>query len=1263
MIFRRTTSRRRRTPLSLLLAGCMGLALLGAAPVTATAAGSTDPSDAASLTDAPDYAPADCAVPEQEDQARCYAMVRTDKNRKAALRDSGPAPTALGPADIKAAYNLPDGGKGQTVAVVLANGNSHAEDDLAVFRSHYGLSPCTTANGCFRKVDQRGGTDYPADDEGWALESALDVDAVSSACPACNILMVEADSAGLSDLGAAVDTAVELGAKFVSNSYGLPGEHPFQTFMDEHYDHPGVAMTVSSGDIGHVQSWPATNPNVTAVGGTSLTRDGDTDRGWRESAWADGGSGCGLYSTRPAYQAGLDTGCETRSTADISAVADPYTGLAVYSSLGADGWAQVGGTSLSSPLVAGMYALAGTPAEGTYPVTYPYSNGGGLHDVDTGTNDTCGDVTCTAGRGYDGPTGLGTPDGVSALGIRSFGTLTGKVTDRNGAPVASAAVTFTDKAEGRSYTATTDAKGAYTQRAAVGTYTLTTSHFSYEAVTRSSLRLSEGDTVRTDIALKKLPTRTLSGKVTDGGEHGWPLYAKVAVDGYPYAPVYTRPETGTYSVELPKSGSYKLRVTPVSSGYEAQQIGVEPGTSDLTRDVRMGVDKASCVAAGYGYGVSTGFEQWTGTEPREGWTVDKRGTAGYGWDFNHAWFANATGGTGGYAVVSPLAHEGAAMDTDLVSPPVDLRGRSGRVQFDTVYAGTMGASADAEVSTDGGATWLSVWHVQNGRSLITHVDVDVPEIAGKSGVTFRFRFSGSDAAIWEVDSVQIGSCTPIDGGLVAGRVIDGNTGDGIDAALVTAGTDQDGSVVATAAADDPAAPSGFYALFAEGTGRRTFNATANRYTSGAGSAKVVADRLNRLDITLQTGRLAVQKGKLSFSGRHGTKATQTVKLTNTGRVPLHVDLGEQSTGYTAPSSTTGTAETAASTDSAWRPVAAYPEPIRLNTAALHEGKVYSVGGYDNNVAPIRRGYVYDPVADAWTRIADMPTALQEPASGFVGGTLYVVGMSDGVSQLYAYHPGDDKWTRRADLPVPVSSNGASVLGGRLYVLGADAQMYSYAPATDSWTRRADYPEKINRGGCASVAAEIICAGGVSNSEVLTSVYRFNPAANTWTRAADLPSPAWGMNVAGANGRLQVVGGNGEYLSRAVAEFDPVTNVWKSLHDADFTAYYAGGSCGLYQVGGLGQPGTVRGGTRVAVLPGYDQCSGDDVTWLSENRAAVDLAPGRSVTVEVSVDSSVLSGPGDYAAKLNLDTDTPYLGQSIKTTLHVTAPRGKGKTSH
>jgi subtilase family serine protease len=351
-----------------------------------------------------------CAATPAPGFAACNALVRTDS----AARPFAPAaPSGLSPANLHAAYKLPTaGGAGLTVAIVDAYDDPKAESDLAVYRSTFGLPACTTANGCFRKVNQTGGTSYPAGNTGWAEEISLDVDMVSAVCPQCHILLVEATTASIANLGTAVNTAVRLGAVAVSNSYG-GAEYSGETSADTYYNHPGVAITVSSGDSGYGVEYPAASRYVTSVGGTSL-RTASTTRGWSETAWSGAGSGCSRYEAKPTWQ--HDTGCARRTVADVSAVADPATGVAVYDTYGVGGWLVFGGTSVASPVIAAVYALAGRPAAGSVPASLAYSHTGNLFDVTSGSNGSCGSsYLCTAKAGYDGPTGLGTPNGTGAF--------------------------------------------------------------------------------------------------------------------------------------------------------------------------------------------------------------------------------------------------------------------------------------------------------------------------------------------------------------------------------------------------------------------------------------------------------------------------------------------------------------------------------------------------------------------------------------------------------------------------------------------------------------------------------------------------------------------------------------------------------------------------------------------------------------------------------------------------------------------------------
>jgi subtilase family serine protease len=345
--------------------------------------------------------------------ARCHSFVRVD-NSGAPVATSIPT-SGYFPADLRAAYKLDaTGGAGQTIAIVDAFDDPNAESDLAVYRAQFGLSACTTANGCFHKVNQSGGTKYPRGNLGWAEEISLDLDMASAICPNCKILLVEATTNSFANLAIAVDRAASLGATVISNSYG-GSEYSGEVSDQSHFNHPGIAITVSSGDGGFGVEFPAASQYVTAVGGTTLTRDASI-RGFSETVWSGAGSGCSAFITKPDWQ--KDAGCARRTVADVSAIADPNTGVAVYDTYGlhrSGGWLVFGGTSVSAPIIGGVYALAGNASLITYGSS-SYSLGASLFDVTSGSNGSCGGTyLCTAGPFYDGPTGNGTPNGTGAF--------------------------------------------------------------------------------------------------------------------------------------------------------------------------------------------------------------------------------------------------------------------------------------------------------------------------------------------------------------------------------------------------------------------------------------------------------------------------------------------------------------------------------------------------------------------------------------------------------------------------------------------------------------------------------------------------------------------------------------------------------------------------------------------------------------------------------------------------------------------------------
>jgi hypothetical protein len=432
------TTRARRATTAVMIAAALAAGWL-AAPGSASAA--------------PAAAPLACAAPGRGMTA-CETVASAAAPAVGAVRpaQSGTAPAGYSPAQLQAAYHLPSASAEteKTVAVVAPYDDPDAASDLAAYRTQFGLPACAqtlsqSAPQCLTEISESGalitpgsGT-APAANTSWALQTSAQLDAISAACPECQFLLVEVNSPTIADIGAGVNFAADLGAKVITIGDAQPETNADPTSDTAYFDHPGVAITAAAGNSGYSGDgvdYPAASQYVTAVGGTTLTPAGTGScttalagaRGWCESAWDDAQgastSGCSLYDPEPAWQAsGLpaaDNGCGgLRMVADVSADADPATGIAVYDSYGEGGWqggTGIGGTSVAAALVAAVYAVAGTPAPGSYPASYPYASAGGLNDITTGSTSTCTpSYLCTAGTGYDAPTGLGSPDGVSAF--------------------------------------------------------------------------------------------------------------------------------------------------------------------------------------------------------------------------------------------------------------------------------------------------------------------------------------------------------------------------------------------------------------------------------------------------------------------------------------------------------------------------------------------------------------------------------------------------------------------------------------------------------------------------------------------------------------------------------------------------------------------------------------------------------------------------------------------------------------------------------
>jgi subtilase family serine protease len=344
--------------------------------------------------------------------AYCDLVVHTD----AFSKTYRPNVSGLGPPDFIAAYNLPSAsmGSGQTVAIVDAFSNPSAEYSMNVYRAQFGIPPCEEKTGCLQIVNQAGNKKPipPCGNPcagGWSFEIALDIEMVSASCPNCNIILVEANDNSFLNLGAGVRAAVKLGANVISNSYSGSGANGFERF----YFYPGHVILASAGDAGYqgpsVNPEPAGYPHVVSVGGTFLQKGG-SGRGWTENVWFGTGSACTSFKKQKWQK---DAGCPGRMMNDVAAVAE---NAAIYDKFDG-GWGTVAGTSISSPLLGGVYGLAGN-ASHLWSSKTLYEHPGALYDITSGGNGNCSPnpaYWCNGEVGYDGPTGNGVPNGIGAF--------------------------------------------------------------------------------------------------------------------------------------------------------------------------------------------------------------------------------------------------------------------------------------------------------------------------------------------------------------------------------------------------------------------------------------------------------------------------------------------------------------------------------------------------------------------------------------------------------------------------------------------------------------------------------------------------------------------------------------------------------------------------------------------------------------------------------------------------------------------------------
>lgn len=1063
----------------------------------------------------------------------------------------------------------------------------------------------------------------------------------------------------------------------INNSWGstLPSNDPFMEDVTNAWTASGIMGVFANGNSG-----PGCNTSGSPGSTQSIYSAGAYDINNNVASFSGRGSG----------QNGV-------IKPNISA-----PGVNIRSSLPGNTYGAFNGTSMATPHLAGVVALlwSGAPSlKGDVAATRALLNQTAIDKSDT----TCGG-TATNNNVY----GEGRLDALALLNaapVGDTGTLKGKVTATGGAAISGATVTISQTGA-QDKVLTTSADGSYSAIVPAGDYSLAVAAFGYNGQTATAT-VTVNTTTTKDFTLTAAPTVNVGGTVTDGSGHGWPLYAKVSVEGPGGVFDYTTPSNGRYSLKVPSGASYSLKVEAQYPGYQTVSEPITVGASNLTKNVAVPVRGDSCLTApGYKNGSDGVYETFDGTVAPSGWTVVDNKNNGQTWKFTDVGNrGNLSGGTGGFAIIdSDKYGAGQSQDTSLVSPVVDLSAVTApKIKFNQDLNYLSGEKADVDLSIDGGTTWTTV--AAQAADLRGVKEIPIPQAAGKSAVQVRFHYyDASYEWWWEVDNVLIGSsvtCVPTGGGLVVGNVKDANTGGFVNGATVT--RDDKPTVTATTVAtpDDTGLDDGFYWLYSPESDAHSFTAKAGNYVSSSQSVNVEADYVTSANYTLAAGRITVTPTALEGNLKLPTGAvTKSFTVKNTGGAPVDLKFGERDGGFTllnANGSTTTKAQVLSSTGAPlqrlavptsfgsklsgkmavpapvakplaapWQDIANYPAVVMDNRTVNVDGKVYSIAG-GNGSASSANSYVYDPATLAWTPIAPLPGARNAVSAGAVGGKIIVSsGWGDGGpdAATWSYDPASNAWSAVANNPAPRAAAGTAVAGGKLYAVGGcttgdclpmSNSVVAYDAASNSWATLANYPKAVAFLACGAIDGKVYCSGGNDGSVAQKGGYVYDPAADSWSPIADAPADHWASSNSVAGGKLIVVGGvQGGAITNAGFAYDASTNTWAATPNANQPRYRGGAACGFYKIGGASGGFTATNSSEV--LPGLENCteSSADVSWLSVDQTEATLAPGAKVVVKVTMNANV-DQPGTYTAAVTIGENTPYTVNPVDVKMNVTPP--------
>lgn len=1140
--------------------------------------------------------------------ARCHSQIVTDAQSNVVVNV---APSGFGPPDLLSAYNVPTGGgAGQTIGIVDAYDNPFAEQDLATYRAQYGLPPCTSASGCFTKVNEQGLSTPPSQvDFGWAVESSLDIEMASAICPNCNILLVEATSQALSDLGMSVDTAVTLGATVVSNSYGFPDDPSYVANDALYFNHPGVFITASSGDSGFGAAYPATSQYTTAVGGTTLTEDPTSPRGWSETAWSGSGSGCSQYFAKPSWQ--TDTGCTMRMEADMSAVADPFTGVAVYSSF-EGGWTILGGTSVASPLVASLFALS---SRNTVNASFIWQNTQDFYDVTSGSNGTCSvPYECTAGPGYDGPTGWGTPDGalidtpirvatsaeacagqgatttITVFGGESIGfdgDVSLSLTAVSPTPPAGGEISATfspnpvpaPTASG----ATASMQTTTTSATPAGTYTLTVQGTSTSVTQSTTMTLVVRDgppgavTLQTPASGAEGVAFTPTFTWTAGTEDTSYTLDILPSSDCSGTPLHSYPVTGT-TFTVPASDAL-ANFTSLS-----WQVTATNACSPPTLSACSPFQTQSC-APTQDLVTNGGFEQGL-----TGWSSDAVipppvvTTAE-----PHSGAYSVQLGEIGYFGIEPFGDS--AISQILTVPP----GVSPTLSFwewpespAFAYYDQQYALVTPVVPAGPSVTLLS--EVNNAQ---TYLQRQFP-LAQFAGQTVRLTFGvhengeffyGTGMYIDDV-SAAFTRCGPPDFTLqmtpVSGTEVCAGNSIPYTVSVSSLNGPNFTSPVTLSAAGLPPGTSATFATNPVAPGQSTtvtlqttrptigqvygFTVTGAAVTPPPSGAHAVS-----ANVTIDANAPDVPQILSPSNGQVNVSMVPTLSWT----APFVPD------GPVAASTTAGGPQffgapqyhLQVALDSAFANVVIdtnlaatmFTPASSLSMATQYFWRVSGTNLCGTSPWSSVSSFIVGACTEGWTTLASIPISTLENASAVAVpevGKIYFIGGGTGYygesyNQTWAYDPASDGWSQKSDVPSPgvgATYGSAVELGGTIYVFGGYSDytflntLWMYNVATDTWAQGANLPTPNYGSAVAVIDGEIYLAYGTGFG---TQTWQYDPVANTYTQKSSAPSLVSNTNLHGValGGSLHAFAGANQGTSHVV--YTPATDTWTTAPSLPF----------------------------------------------------------------------------------------------------------------